>query len=269
MAFLQELRDLIQFKKSGELSEAEFSSAKAVLFGEAEEVAAKGDFDSPANANNRPMEDGKRYRRRSAADWIARMQKDLKAAEAQADQDARKSRMLAFTQEINNAFAPGGNSAGITPETIDAALKKYYVADGYIDWAPFPNKPAGTNLLEGRFLVSSGQAAKALELWTNVGEYHFDFAKATMMAHSNILLMDLGWYKIIAKSSKKAYENANKIAYVFNEDITKVKYLQCYWEDLDTNCDGIIEMFADEDFAGKIASAGIKADGVADAIATY
>lgn len=266
MAFLQELRDLVTFKKSGELSEAEFNQAKQVLFGEAEEAANKDDFDSPANAENRPIADGKRYRRRSVKDWIQRMQQDIKNQAAEVDDDPRKSKMLALTTQINAAFAPGDNSAGITEESIRAALDKYYEPDGYIDYADFPK---GGNIMAGRFDVKSGQAAKVLDIWTNCGEYHFDFAKAEMFAYNNTLFMNLGWYKIIGKGTKNSYENSNKVIYVFNDDITKVVKLEAYWDKDPNDIDnGILALYKDEDFAGQIEKAGLKADGPGFKVAT-
>lgn len=273
---LTELRDLIQFKKSGELSAEEFTSAKAVLFGEMEQAAEQGDFEQAANATNRPMAEGKRYRRRSVKDWIQRMQQDLKAQETTAT-DKRKQAMLALTQTINNAYAPDGNSANITPETINAALAQYWEEDGYLDYADFPGASAGKNILAGRYTVASGQLGTIFNMWTQVGEYHFDFAKATMAAFNNTLIMDLGWYKVVSKNAKdeegnaRTYENNNKAVYVFNDTCTKVKSISAYWEDEvpAEGQGGILDMYKFEDFAGQITKFGIKADGPPMSVATY
>lgn len=261
--FLAELRDLVQFNKSGELSNEEFAQAKAVLFKEAESTAVEGNFDKVANAENRPLEEGKRYRRRSAADWIARTQKDIKNAEAAAANDKRKAKMLAFVGTMNAEFAGGANnSSGISADTIKSTIGKYFTADGYIDYADFAK---GGNILAGRFDVKSGAAAEVLDLWTNLGEYNFDFANATMAAFNNLLYIDMGWYKIIGKGSKKAYENSNKAIYYFNDDITKVTKMECYWEDdpNDIEGDSIIDLFKDEGFPAEIEKRKLKPDGPA------
>jgi hypothetical protein len=266
-SFLTDLRDLIELKKSGELTAKEFTDAKGLLLGDAEKEA-ENPYDQTANASNRPQDGNKKYRKRSAADWLARMNKDLKVASDDDDVDARKTRMLNLWQEVNAAFAPSGKSDGITAETINDALQRYYEPDGYFQYADFTK---GGNILAGKWDVKSGQAAEILDLWTNCGEYHFDFAKAQMAAYDNTLFMDLGWYKIIGKNSKKPYENSNKVLVVFNDTITKMHHFDVYWENdpNDQEAESVIDLFKDEDFPAQIIKRKLKPDGPPQKISTY
>lgn len=272
MTIVQELKDLVALK--GDVTADEFQKAKTLLFAEHSGGGHVGhfqpgdntdDFKEKANATNRPLAKGKKYRRRSIQDWMARAIKDLNSQleDAAESPDLRKVAFLKVSQDCNAAYSPTGDSKGITAETITDAHKRFWTEDAYIDYIG-----EGWGCIGGRFLVSTGQAGKVLNMFTQSGEYHFDFAKATISAFDSILTMDMSWYKIVSNKTKKAYEVQNKAAYTFNKEGTKISSLICYFEEAG-DYKGFQEYLKDDDFEAKIKAAGIKKDGDGNTVGSY
>lgn len=264
--FISELRNLVQLKKDGELGVEEFKQAKAILLQDAVSGIETGAWDEAANATNRPLEKGKKYRKRSAADWVARMTKDLKGQEddAAADNDPRKNAYLALVNEFTLAWTPNQNSSDlqgdIAASKFQAAFEKYWEADGYLYYAGAQWGP-----VEGVYNIKSGQAAKLWALHTNRGEYNFDFANAKIFAFDNTLFMDFGFYPVQAKdgyagkATGDTFTLRNKLAYTLNDDGTKFVNMVAYAE-AEEDAKDIRAFYEAIDIKGAIEKDGLKPD---------
>lgn len=274
LSFIKELRELVSLKKNGDLTQEQFDKAKTILLREAVVVESAA-WDQQANDSNRPLEKNKKYRKRSAADWVARMAKDLKAQEddAGADNDPRKKAYLAIINEFTLAWTPNQNSkdlAGdVAVEKFQKAFEGFWETDGFVYYAGAQWGP-----IEGQYNVKSGQAAKLWSLHTNRGEYNFDFANAKIFAFDNILFMDFGFYPVQAKdgyagkATGDTFTLRNKLAYYFNADGTKIQKMVCYSE-AEADCKDIRKFYEAIDIVGAIEKDGLKPDGKGTPMTTY
>lgn len=261
---VENLKELVQLRDSKEMDEEEFTNAKRLVLGG---VPLGADDDAcwkeTANATNRPMEKGQRYRRRSVKDWLKRALQDIGNQGKAEDTDPREAKMLALVGANGVAMAPDETSGSISIENVRKALDTYWTKDAYQEWAG-PGFEGGS--IYGRYLVAGDDLPKLMQFFCDNVEWHFDFAKAKYTVFNNELIMDLGWYKAISKKgdaegdARKSYPMRAKVKIFFNEDTTKLTGQTCYFENTE-DAEGFVQLQSDDDFKGILTSKGIKIGG--------
>lgn len=262
---VENLKELVQLKKSGEMSEEEFVAAKGIVL----EAGPTGKMDEAdprwketANASNRPMavdESGtqQRYRRRSVKDWLKRAMGDIENIGNEEEADPRFKAMMALFQLNGMAMAPDQTSGSLSEENIRAAFDKYWEEGAYQEWAG-PGFEGGS--IYGRYFTANADLVKLSSFFVTTVEWCMDLANAKFTVFNNECIMDLGWYKAVSKATKKSYPMRAKVKMSFNADTTKFIGQTCYFENAE-DATGFLALQKDDDFVGKLKAAGIKIGG--------
>lgn len=248
---VQSLQDLIQMKKSGELSADEFAAAKKIALNElfeANEAAADPKKSGAA-------EDGSRVRRRSVKDWMLRINQDSDNTVKGANTDQtgiRTQKMFGVWGAATTPEYIGGETPEDKASGVEACLKAFFADGSHLqltatdaDGVGFKGEAEKNSKIFGKWFKDDGTWQKFWEFNFRNIEWNLDIQNAKIVTTGNCMSVDYGWTNVQSLKSKKYYECYIKSDCGYTDDLAKITFQKWTLE-----CGGanLIQLYKDDGF---------------------
>jgi len=244
------LADLIKMKSDGSLDDKEFASAKTIAL---EELFK--DVQAREEGGGEFADGSKRVRRRSAKDWMTRIQQDSTATSKDADAGqtgTRTQKMFgvwgaATTEEYLGGKTPEDKASGV------AATLKDFFADGSsvqmtatdADGIGFKGEGEKSSFAFGKWFKDDGTWQKLWEFYFRNVEWNLDIANGSTVTTGNVMSIDYGWTRVQSLKTKKFYECYIKSDCGYTDDMSKITFQKWTFE-----CGGanFVKLLTDDGF---------------------